>query len=319
MGPVSTASDIPGVPRGFLSRELGRERVSRPFWRPSQAGEQPAACRAGRKPPVPRAGASLRGMRRVQQPQVPRVSFMSIKSKVIAAAAALTLIGGVGTAGVLGAEPRAQQRRRAAPAASTSSASSSAPTRRRTTRLTCSNKASGPTSRSSCSGPRTTTRRWTGARPSRAPWPTSTRPAWCRRRWRCTTAASGDSAGHELPACGQPARGRSRTTRRSKSNTRRSAWTAACAWAWPGGDQRRGRDVAAVRHIGADGLGRRPVRLDPARPIRSEYVPLINGSDANFSQPFVLTYPANGFPTNMPRPQFTVANLTGFSQSSPPF
>ena len=33
------------------------------------------------------------------------------------------------------------------------------------------------------------------------------------------------------------------------------------------------------------------------------YVPLINGSDTNFSHPFVLTYPSNGFPTDKPRPQ----------------
>ena len=43
------------------------------------------------------------------------------------------------------------------------------------------------------------------------------------------------------------------------------------------------------------------------------YVPLINGSDTNFSHPFVLTYPANGFPTDRPRPQLFVNNLTGFS------
>jgi hypothetical protein len=42
-------------------------------------------------------------------------------------------------------------------------------------------------------------------------------------------------------------------------------------------------------------------------------VPLINGSDTNFSQPFVLTYPASGFPTDKPRPQLEVTNLTGFS------
>ena len=47
-----------------------------------------------------------------------------------------------------------------------------------------------------------------------------------------------------------------------------------------------------------------------------EYVPLINGSDTNFSQPFVLTYPTNGFPTDKPRPQLTVTNLTGFSNPS---
>jgi hypothetical protein len=44
------------------------------------------------------------------------------------------------------------------------------------------------------------------------------------------------------------------------------------------------------------------------------YVPLINGSDTNFSHPFVLSYPANGFPTDKPRPQLQVKNLTGFSQ-----
>ena len=49
------------------------------------------------------------------------------------------------------------------------------------------------------------------------------------------------------------------------------------------------------------------------------YVPLINGSNTNFSQPFVLTYPINAYPTDRPRPQLTVTNITGFSQSSPPF
>jgi hypothetical protein len=43
------------------------------------------------------------------------------------------------------------------------------------------------------------------------------------------------------------------------------------------------------------------------------YVPLINGSDTNFSHPFVLTYPGNGFPTDKPRPQLFTSNLTGFS------
>jgi len=43
------------------------------------------------------------------------------------------------------------------------------------------------------------------------------------------------------------------------------------------------------------------------------YIPLINGSDSNFSHPFVLTYPSNGFPTDRPRPQLFVNNLTGFS------
>jgi hypothetical protein len=48
------------------------------------------------------------------------------------------------------------------------------------------------------------------------------------------------------------------------------------------------------------------------------YAPLINGSDTNFSQPFVLTYPQSGYPTDRPRPQLQVDNLTGFTQGFPP-
>jgi hypothetical protein len=52
---------------------------------------------------------------------------------------------------------------------------------------------------------------------------------------------------------------------------------------------------------------------DSPQTLRHDYVPLINGSDTNFSHPFVLTYPKNGFPTDTPRPQLLVQNLTGFS------
>jgi len=48
------------------------------------------------------------------------------------------------------------------------------------------------------------------------------------------------------------------------------------------------------------------------------YAPLINGSDTNFSHPFVLTYPQSGFPTDRPRPQLQVDNLTGFTNGFPP-
>jgi len=48
------------------------------------------------------------------------------------------------------------------------------------------------------------------------------------------------------------------------------------------------------------------------------YFPAINGSDTNFSHPFVLTYPSNGFPTDRPRPQLLVRNLTGFSNGFGP-
>jgi hypothetical protein len=51
--------------------------------------------------------------------------------------------------------------------------------------------------------------------------------------------------------------------------------------------------------------------VDSADAIGSGYVPLINGSDTNFSHPFVLTYPANAYPTDNPRPELYVSNLTG--------
>jgi len=48
------------------------------------------------------------------------------------------------------------------------------------------------------------------------------------------------------------------------------------------------------------------------------YFPAINGSDTNFSHPFVLTYPSNGYPTDRPRPQVKVNNLEGFSNGFGP-
>jgi hypothetical protein len=48
------------------------------------------------------------------------------------------------------------------------------------------------------------------------------------------------------------------------------------------------------------------------------YVPLINGSTNNFSHPFVMDYPHNGYPTDIPRPQVQVRNLTGFSNGHGP-
>jgi hypothetical protein len=48
---------------------------------------------------------------------------------------------------------------------------------------------------------------------------------------------------------------------------------------------------------------------DSSASITSSPVPLINGSDTNFSQPFVLTYPAGANPDDTPRPQLYVSNL----------
>ena len=51
---------------------------------------------------------------------------------------------------------------------------------------------------------------------------------------------------------------------------------------------------------------------DSPATIAHGYLPLINGSDTNFSHPFVLSYPLNGYPTDKPRVQLEVTNLTGF-------
>jgi hypothetical protein len=56
--------------------------------------------------------------------------------------------------------------------------------------------------------------------------------------------------------------------------------------------------------------------FDSPQTLFSGYVPLINGSDTNFSQPFVLTYPGGAYPTDKPRPQLFVTNLTGFSNGT---
>jgi hypothetical protein len=48
------------------------------------------------------------------------------------------------------------------------------------------------------------------------------------------------------------------------------------------------------------------------------YYPLINGSDTNFSQPFVLTYPQSGYPTDKPRVSVQVDNLSGYTTGFPP-
>jgi hypothetical protein len=48
------------------------------------------------------------------------------------------------------------------------------------------------------------------------------------------------------------------------------------------------------------------------------YAPLINGSDDNFSEPFVLTYPQSGYPTDKPRPELQVDNLSGYTTGIPP-
>jgi len=47
---------------------------------------------------------------------------------------------------------------------------------------------------------------------------------------------------------------------------------------------------------------------------RRGYTPLINGSDTNFSNPYVLTYAGNAAPTDMPRPGLFTWHLSTFSR-----
>ena len=86
--------------------------------------------------------------------------------------------------------------------------------------------------------------------------------------------------------------------------------------------------LAATAHAG-EGVSLQPCGVsaktvwildlnDSPSTIQHGYVPVINGSDTNFSHPFVLSYPASGFPTDKPRPQLQVRNLTGFSQGNVP-
>ena len=49
-----------------------------------------------------------------------------------------------------------------------------------------------------------------------------------------------------------------------------------------------------------------------------DYWAAINGSDTNFSNPLVLTYPGSAYPTDKPRVQLIVANLAQFSQGTSP-
>jgi len=47
------------------------------------------------------------------------------------------------------------------------------------------------------------------------------------------------------------------------------------------------------------------------------YTSLINGANQNFSHPYVLTYPQEGYPTDLPRPQLQVHTVETFSQGFP--
>jgi hypothetical protein len=81
--------------------------------------------------------------------------------------------------------------------------------------------------------------------------------------------------------------------------------------------------------VGSTAANQTPVALEPCGSssktvwvvdsydtIRGGYVPLINGSDTNFSHPYVLHYPGNGYPTDTPRPQLNTYELQKYSNNS---
>jgi hypothetical protein len=57
--------------------------------------------------------------------------------------------------------------------------------------------------------------------------------------------------------------------------------------------------------------------VDSSASVTGSFVPLINGSDTDFTNPFVLTYPSGASPTDQPAPQLLVDNLTENSGQVP--
>jgi hypothetical protein len=56
--------------------------------------------------------------------------------------------------------------------------------------------------------------------------------------------------------------------------------------------------------------------VDSYDTIKGFYVPLINGSDTNFSHPYVLNYPGGAYPASQPRPQLTTWTLSKYSNGT---
>ena len=226
---------------------------------------------------------------------------MSIKSKVFAAAATLTLVGGVGT---VAAGRRARPLRRVVTTASTSSAASSAPTASRTSCWTCGARARRSASRSSCSGTSNSDPAedfTTGFEGLTSEFNEAGLVSdavalhyGCAGQFgahSCTRGVDDPAFEVEYAPYGVDSGlcvGVARTAyRNEKVSLQPCGVTSKTVWIVDTNDS-----PATIRH---------------------DYVPLINGSDMNFSHPFVLTYPKNGFPTDKPRPQLFVQNLTGFS------
>ena len=90
-----------------------------------------------------------------------------------------------------------------------------------------------------------------------------------------------------------------------------------------------GADSGLCVGVGSTAVNGTPVVLEPCGAssktvwvvdsydtIHGFYVPLINGSDTNFSHPYVLNYPGNSYPTDLPRPQLTTWTLLKYSNGT---
>jgi hypothetical protein len=90
-----------------------------------------------------------------------------------------------------------------------------------------------------------------------------------------------------------------------------------------------GVDSGLCAGVGTTAVTNTPVVLEPCGEsaktvwvtdsydtITGHYVPLINGSDTNFSHPYVLHYPGNAYPTNTPRPELNTYPLQKYSNGA---
>jgi hypothetical protein len=90
-----------------------------------------------------------------------------------------------------------------------------------------------------------------------------------------------------------------------------------------------GVDSGLCVGVGATAANGTPVVLEPCGvsgktlwvndcgDLDGDYCAQINGSDTNFSHPYVLHYPGNAYPTDMPRPQLNTWTLQLYSDGTP--
>lgn len=86
----------------------------------------------------------------------------------------------------------------------------------------------------------------------------------------------------------------------------------------------------AAANINGEGVSLQPCGVGPntwwvrdsahsyVSPVNGQfYTPWVNAGSANFTVPLVLTYPANGYPTDRPRPQLFISQQQTFSGGAP--